>query len=58
MFLPDKIVIDLNEVELVSGRLSNLLDNVITTRDYSHIITGNDLEYSSRELLSFKTKNN
>ena len=56
MFLPDKIVIDLNQVELVSDRLSNLLDNVIATRDYSHIITGNDLEYSSRELLSFKQK--
>ena len=56
MFLPDKIVIDLNQIELVAGRLSNLLENIIATRDYSYIITGNDLEYSARELLSFKQK--
>jgi hypothetical protein len=56
MFLPDKIVIDLHKIERVADMLSTMLNDINSSRDYSHIITGNDLEYSSRELLSFKQK--
>jgi len=57
MYLPDKIVIDLYEVNLIIDKIAKLLKNLIKFTKCGEIIdVGNDIEYSLKELFQFKNK--
>ena len=57
MYLPDKIIIDLYEVNLIINKIAEILKGLIKFTKCGEIIdVGNDIEYSLRELLDFKNK--
>ena len=57
MFLPDKIVIDLYEVNLIVDKIAKILKKLIKFTKCGEVIdVGNDIEYSLKELIGFKKK--
>ena len=55
MNLPDKIVIDIKNIDLVVDKISDVLKNIIKLIKCGDITdVGNDVEYSLKQLLSFK----
>lgn len=57
MYLPDKIIIDLYQVDLVVDKISKILKQIMKiTACGPAIDVGNDLDYALKDLTSFKKK--
>lgn len=57
MYLPDKIIIDLKQVDLIVNKIASLLKKIIKFTKCGQVVdVGNDLDYSLKEITSFKKK--
>ena len=57
MILADKLIIDLSNLNLISNKISKYLYRLTKlTKNAQSIDTGNDIEYSAKQLLIFKSK--
>jgi hypothetical protein len=57
MFLPDKIVIDLYQLDLIVEKLAKLLKNILKITSCGQVVdVGNDIDYALKDITSFKKK--